>query len=92
MRAYAPSGTRWTVRKPAIARVALRNVSRSPPCPPGTGRRCWRPCSGWMRSGGGLQFLDQDVDVPPQKVKMASSLIDLMTVDFDPSMYGERQL
>jgi DNA end-binding protein Ku len=36
-----------------------------------------------------FDFLDQDVEVRSQELKMASSLIDSMTVDFDPSMYRD---
>src|SRR5215471_12364161 len=34
-------------------------------------------------------FLDQDVEVRPQELRMASSLINSMTVDFDPSEYRD---
>jgi DNA end-binding protein Ku len=34
-------------------------------------------------------FLDDDVDVRPQELRMASSLIDSMTVDFDPDEYHD---
>ena len=37
-----------------------------------------------------FDFLDQDVEVRSQELKMASSLIDSMTVDFDPSMLPRR--
>jgi DNA end-binding protein Ku len=36
-----------------------------------------------------FDFLDQDVEVRSQELKMASSLIDSMTVDFDPSLYRD---
>ena len=36
-----------------------------------------------------FDFLDEDVEVRSQELKMASSLIDSMTVDFDPSMYRD---
>ena len=36
-----------------------------------------------------FDFLDQDVEVRSQELKMASSLIESMTVDFDPSMYRD---
>ncbi len=36
-----------------------------------------------------FEFLEQDVEVRSQELKMASSLIDSMTVDFDPSMYRD---
>lgn len=36
-----------------------------------------------------FDFLDQDVEVRSQELKMASSLIDSMTVDFDPSIYRD---
>jgi DNA end-binding protein Ku len=36
-----------------------------------------------------FDFLDQDIEVRSQELKMASSLIDSMTVDFDPSMYRD---
>jgi DNA end-binding protein Ku len=35
-------------------------------------------------------FLDDDIEVRPQELKMATSLIDSMTVDFDPSEYHDR--
>ena len=35
-------------------------------------------------------FLDGDVEVRPQELQMASSLIDSMTVDFDPDEYHDR--
>lgn len=34
-------------------------------------------------------FLDDDVEVRPQELRMASSLIDSMTVDFDPDEYHD---
>jgi DNA end-binding protein Ku len=34
-------------------------------------------------------FLDEDVDVRPQELKMAASLIDTMTEDFDPDAYTD---
>ncbi len=34
-------------------------------------------------------FLDDDIEVRPQELKMASSLIDSMTVDFDPSDFRD---
>ncbi len=34
-------------------------------------------------------FLDDDIDVRSQELKMAGSLIDSMTVDFDPSQYRD---
>jgi len=34
-------------------------------------------------------FLDESVDVRPQELKMAASLIDTMTEDFDPSLYHD---
>ena len=36
-----------------------------------------------------FKFLDEDVDVRPQELKMAASLIDSMTEDFDPSVYHD---
>jgi DNA end-binding protein Ku len=36
-----------------------------------------------------FEFLDQDIEVRPQELRMASSLIDSMTVDFDPSQYTD---
>jgi DNA end-binding protein Ku len=36
-----------------------------------------------------FSFLDEDVEVRPQELKMASSLIDSMTVDFDPDEYHD---
>jgi DNA end-binding protein Ku len=35
-------------------------------------------------------FLDDDIEVRPQELQMASSLIDSMTVDFDPEEYHDR--
>jgi DNA end-binding protein Ku len=35
-------------------------------------------------------FLDEDVDVRSQELKMAASLIDTMTEDFDPSAYTDK--
>jgi DNA end-binding protein Ku len=34
-------------------------------------------------------FLDEDMDVRPQELKMAASLIDTMTEDFDPDQYHD---
>ncbi len=34
-------------------------------------------------------FLDEDIDVRPQELRMASSLIESMTVDFDPDEYHD---
>jgi len=34
-------------------------------------------------------FLDEDVDIRTQELKMAASLIDTMTEDFDPSLYTD---
>jgi DNA end-binding protein Ku len=34
-------------------------------------------------------FLDEDIEVRPQELRMASSLIDSMTVDFDPDEYHD---
>jgi DNA end-binding protein Ku len=34
-------------------------------------------------------FLDEDIEVRPQELRMASSLIDSMTVDFDPEEYHD---
>lgn len=36
-----------------------------------------------------FDFLDQEIEVRPQELRMASSLIDSMTVDFDPSQYRD---
>jgi DNA end-binding protein Ku len=36
-----------------------------------------------------FKFLDEDVDVRSQELKMAASLIDTMTEDFDPSLYTD---
>jgi DNA end-binding protein Ku len=36
-----------------------------------------------------FDFLDQDVEVRSQELRMASSLIDSMTVDFDPTEYHD---
>lgn len=36
-----------------------------------------------------FDFLDQDVEVRSQELRMASSLIDSMTVDFDPTVYHD---
>jgi DNA end-binding protein Ku len=36
-----------------------------------------------------FKFLDEDVDVRPQELKMAASLIDSMTEDFDPLAYHD---
>ena len=35
------------------------------------------------------KFLDEDVDIRTQELKMAASLIDTMTEDFDPSLYKD---
>jgi DNA end-binding protein Ku len=35
-------------------------------------------------------FLDEDIEVHSQELKMAASLISSMTVDFDPSQYRDR--
>jgi DNA end-binding protein Ku len=36
-----------------------------------------------------FEFLDLDVEVRPQELQMATSLIDSMTVDFDPSQFTD---
>src|ERR1700741_1875726 len=36
-----------------------------------------------------FNFLDEDVDIRTQELKMAASLIDSMTEDFDPSLYKD---
>jgi DNA end-binding protein Ku len=36
-----------------------------------------------------FKFLDEDVDIRSQELKMAASLIDTMTEDFDPSLYTD---
>jgi DNA end-binding protein Ku len=36
-----------------------------------------------------FEFLEEDVEVRSQELKMAASLIDSMTVDFDPSQYSD---
>lgn len=36
-----------------------------------------------------FKFLDEDTDVRPQELKMAASLIETMTEDFDPSAYSD---
>jgi DNA end-binding protein Ku len=36
-----------------------------------------------------FKFLDEDVDIRTQELKMAASLIDTMTEDFDPSLYTD---
>jgi DNA end-binding protein Ku len=36
-----------------------------------------------------FNFLDEDVDIRTQELKMAASLIDTMTEDFDPSLYKD---
>jgi len=36
-----------------------------------------------------FKFLDEDVDIRTQELKMAASLIDTMTEDFDPSLYKD---
>lgn len=36
-----------------------------------------------------FNFLDEDVDIRSQELKMAASLIDTMTEDFDPSLYRD---
>src|ERR1700740_1796248 len=36
-----------------------------------------------------FEFLDADVDIRSQELKMAASLIDTMTEDFDPSLYKD---
>jgi DNA end-binding protein Ku len=36
-----------------------------------------------------FKFLDEDIDVRPQELKMAASLIDSMTEDFDPLAYHD---
>jgi DNA end-binding protein Ku len=36
-----------------------------------------------------FEFLEEDVEVRSQELKMASSLIDSMTVDFDPAQYTD---
>jgi DNA end-binding protein Ku len=36
-----------------------------------------------------FEFLEQDIEVRSQELKMAASLIDSMTVDFDPSLYRD---
>src|ERR1700761_182198 len=36
-----------------------------------------------------FKFLDEDVDIRTQELKMAASLIDTMTEDFDPALYKD---
>src|SRR5262249_14493221 len=36
-----------------------------------------------------FEFLEEDVEVRSQELKMAASLIDSMTVDFDPAQYAD---
>jgi len=36
-----------------------------------------------------FEFLDEDIEVRSQELRMATSLIDSMTVDFDPSQYSD---
>jgi DNA end-binding protein Ku len=36
-----------------------------------------------------FEFLEQDIEVRSQELRMASSLIDSMTVDFDPTQYSD---
>ncbi len=36
-----------------------------------------------------FKFLDEDIDIRTQELKMAASLIDTMTEDFDPSLYQD---
>ena len=36
-----------------------------------------------------FKFLDEDVDIRTQELKMAASLIDTMTEDFDPTLYKD---
>src|SRR4029077_13567196 len=36
-----------------------------------------------------FKFLDENVDIRTQELKMAASLIDTMTEDFDPSLYRD---
>jgi DNA end-binding protein Ku len=40
--------------------------------------------------GADFGFLDEDVEVRTQELRMATSLIDSMTVDFDPAEYHDR--
>jgi DNA end-binding protein Ku len=40
--------------------------------------------------GADFGFLDEDVEVRSQELRMATSLIDSMTVDFDPGEYHDR--
>ena len=37
-----------------------------------------------------FEFLEEDIEVRSQELKMAASLIDSMTVDFDPSQYTDQ--
>jgi DNA end-binding protein Ku len=37
-----------------------------------------------------FEFLEEDVEVRSQELKMAASLIDSMTMDFDPSQYSDQ--
>jgi DNA end-binding protein Ku len=37
-----------------------------------------------------FEFLEEDVEVRSQELKMAASLIDSMTVDFDPAQYTDQ--
>jgi DNA end-binding protein Ku len=37
-----------------------------------------------------FEFLEEDVEVRSQELKMASSLIDSMTLDFDPAQYTDQ--
>jgi DNA end-binding protein Ku len=40
--------------------------------------------------GADFGFLDEDIEVRSQELRMATSLIDSMTVDFDPNEYHDR--
>ena len=40
--------------------------------------------------GADFGFLDEDIEVRSQELRMATSLIDSMTVDFDPAEYHDR--
>ena len=78
------TGSRWS-------RWPCGSASRWPRCGCATACSCWRPCSGRTRSATpDFGFLDEDVEVRPQELAMAESLIEALAGDFDPDAVHRR--
>ena len=81
------SATRWSARAGSRSRRSPSGSERRS-LASGSGTACsrWRRCCGRMRSASpDFGFLEEDIDVETQELKMAASLIDTMTEDFDPT-------